>query len=247
MYKTKVYHGKNSKDYLAIKDPYIKKPYVKSSNIGMQFQTIPPKNGQTAGYFSKKTYSISAYQTGTKYLEHQPRDNRKMGFGSHDAKRRDEFTLDIRARQWKEKLKTENEFLTQGQREGKRAQTAPLSAAGDRAMAGETQVQRRRREYTEKYADRPELFQTQAPWNLYDVGKDAMTPICNKCSRETWYCRHRVQSQNTRRPGTAPTTYEVYGNFENYPVEKPIHGNVNELKHFYDHSHLAPAGAKYTY
>lgn len=238
MYSTKVIaNAKNSKDYISVKDPYVKKMPVKASCVGKQFQTEPPKHGQTAGYFSGLTYTPSPFITGNKYGD----EKRKMGFGSHECRRRDEFTLDIRARQWREKLKTESEFAKAHAMPPSRSESAP---SGD---PNETHVQRRQRKYQAQYATKPELFQTQVPWELYDIGKNAMTPICNKCSRETFYCRHRVASQSTKRPGTAPTTYGVYGDFEKYPVEKPIHGNVNELKHFYDRSHLAPGGARYTY
>lgn len=240
MYATKVFHGKNSKDFIALNDNYVKKKTVKDSCKGKQFQTEPPKRGQTKGYFQNISYKTSTYTQGNKYIETQPRDQRKMGFGSHDARRRGEFTSDIRARQWREKLKTESEFEKNIQ--VKIAQR-PVSANVDML---ETPSERRQRRYAEKYTGRPELFQTKVPWELYDIGKTASTPICNKCSRETFYCRHRVASQQTKRPGTAPTTYETYGNFEKYPVEKPVFGNVNELKHFYDPSHLAPGGAHYT-
>jgi len=239
MYSTKAFAPKNSKDYISIKDDYNKPKQKKDSCIGKQFQTEPPKKGQTAGYFSALTYSPSPFQTGTQYRDVP----KKSGFGSHECRRRDEFTLDIRARQWREKLKTEMEFAKRNiETSSRRCESAP---SGEHA--NESPLKRRQRKYKEKYADQPELFQTKVPWTLYDIGKTAVTPICNKCSRETFYCRHRVASQKMKRPGTAPTSYEVYGNFEKYPVEKPVYGNVNELKNFCDRSHLAPGGAKYTY
>lgn len=77
-----------------------------------QFQTQPPKKGQTAGYFKSDTftYSSSEYQDSVNYRKEQPRNKRKKGFGSNDARRRDEFTLDVRARQWREKLKGEASY-----------------------------------------------------------------------------------------------------------------------------------------
>lgn len=238
MYSTKAFNSKNSKDYISIKDPYAKPKVKKDSCVGKQFQTEPPKKGQTTGYFSALTYSPSPFQTGTQYRNVQ----KYMGFGSHECRRRDEFTLDIRARQWREKLKTENDFSKKNidSTALQRAESAP---SGE--FAHESPLKRRQRKYREQYAGRPELFQCQVPFELYDIGKTAVTPICNKCNRDTFYCRHRVASQKSKRPGTAPTSYETYGNFERYTVEKPKFGNVNELKNFNDRSHLAPGGATY--
>lgn len=39
------------------------------------------------------------------YTKNQPLDTRKLGFGSHNAKNRDEFTLHIRTEQYRELLK----------------------------------------------------------------------------------------------------------------------------------------------
>lgn len=41
----------------------------------------------------------------TVYTKNQPLDSRKLGFGSHNAKNRDEFTLHIRTEQYRELLK----------------------------------------------------------------------------------------------------------------------------------------------
>lgn len=43
----------------------------------------------------------------------EPRANRKMGFGSFEARRRDEFSLDIKARMYKERVKGETVYVDQ--------------------------------------------------------------------------------------------------------------------------------------
>ena len=45
------------------------------------------------------------------YTKNQPLDTRKLGFGSHNAKNRDEFTLHIRTEQYRELLKAEKKAL----------------------------------------------------------------------------------------------------------------------------------------
>ena len=93
-------------------DLYAKKKVPNPRYKSKQFQTQPPKKGQTAGYFVSDTftYSSSEFLDTKKYLKSEPRAKRKKGFGSNDARRRDEFTLDVRARQWREKLASEKVY-----------------------------------------------------------------------------------------------------------------------------------------
>jgi hypothetical protein len=227
MYTTKSFCPKNSKDFLS-NSPYQRPKETNGRYKNPQFQTQPSKKGQTQGYFTKLTYSSHPYSVGTRYLDTQPRDERKFGFASKDAFRRDEFTSDIRARQWREKLKTEMDFVRKN---------VLSSADSQEDVWAESTPEGKRRAYEEKNKE-ARLFQTQVPWGLYDIGRSVNTPICNKCSRETFYCTHRVAAAKARRPGTAPTSYETYGNFEDHKVTKPKYGNINELKYFADSSHL---------
>lgn len=233
MYSSKHLCFKNSKDFLALNDPYVRVKVVDPRYKGKQFLTAPLKMGQTEGLFKKLEYSTDVYQDNSKYISTQPRDGRKLGFGSYDAKRRDEFSSDIRAKQWKEKLKTENIY----------AQTALKNAGIDKNTAQLSEAQqllKRQADYTQKYAHNDELFQTKVPWNLYDIGREeAFTPICNKCPRERFYCPHRVGrgAVTLRRPGTAPTSSKAYGDFVTQ-AEKPKFGMISEHKSFYDNSHL---------
>ena len=121
-----------------------------------------------------------------------------------------------------------------------RPQSAPVMTKAD-------EERRRRKNYREQYADMPHLFQTQVPFQLYEIGKTSITRPCNKCARETFYCPHRVGrgAFNARRPGTAKVTSEVYGNFgPTHESMKPIYGNINTTKQFFDASHLAPGWGK---
>lgn len=239
MYATKRYHGKNSRDYTTIGDPYGKKPAAKPSYKGKQFQTDPAKQGQTAGYFSANNYSTSLYLDTKAYIQIQPKDVRKLGFGSHDARRRDEFTLDIRARQWREKLKTENGFAKAGIMASKSARQMEDEESEEIPKSKEELEFQRQRKYRERYADKPDLFQTRVPFSLYDIGREATTPFDNKSSRDTFYDLHQVAQRGKRRPGSCPTSYETYGNFDVYPTDKPKYGSVTETKAFYDHGHLS--------
>jgi len=230
MYQTHRYQGKNSKDYIGIGDPYSKKAKINPSYKGRQFQTNPPYKGQTRGYFAPVKYSGNPYQTTKRYLASQPRDKRNLGFGSKDAHKRDEFTADIRARQYREKLKTEASFAKANMMQN-RPQTAP------ELMDGETLEDMRQREYQDKYEDGPP--QTQVPFSLYDIGRTQNTEFNPKSHKDTFYHIHTAARSGARRPGPSTTSYETYGNFDVYPCKRPQYGSVSETKTFYDHSHLS--------
>jgi hypothetical protein len=76
-------------------------------HTGEQFHTTVPKRGQTAGYFSTTAYAPDNYQEHVMYLEREPPASRPSGFGTRDARRRDEFTHHIRAQQYKEIISKE--------------------------------------------------------------------------------------------------------------------------------------------
>ena len=143
-----------------------------------RFQTNPPKTGQLEGYFAKFEYVVDNYQDNNGYLIRQPRGDRKLGFGSLDASRRDEFTLDIRAQQYRELLDKER-FFESAYLEQNAGRLGSTAAAGGAAAASST---------SRPPEDTSHMFQTQAPALLYDIGREnGTTPICNKCSRETFY------------------------------------------------------------
>jgi hypothetical protein len=200
----------------------------------LQFQTNPPKGGQLEGYFGKFEYVIDSYQDNNGYRITQPRANRKLGFGSYDAHRRDEFTLDIRASQYRELLDKER-FFEQAYL-AQNAKLHPESAAAASASAAAASTAR------SLPADHPDMFQTRVPALLYDIGKEGgTTPICNKCSRETFYCKHRVGTagpDSLRRVGPHRTMAQVVG-AEVAGAEKPHHGRKSHIKDFYDANHLS--------
>lgn len=238
-YTTKHYNGKNSKNYIGVGDPWGRKLHVRPAHKGKQFQTNPSKFGQTQGYFNKMAYQTSPYHDNKAYLKTQPLADRKNGFSSHDARRRDEFTMDIRARQWREKLKTEQDFAKKNILSKTRPSTTPAAYQDPAALEQLT-----RQRYREKYADQPELFQTQVTYNLYDIGRTSVTEFNNKSAKDTFYDLHSVAKLGIRRPHTVSTSYETYGNFDVYPTVKPKHGSTTVTKSFYDLGHLA-VGSNY--
>ena len=121
----------------------------------------------------------------TRYLQTQPPDTRKSGFLSSDARRRDEFTLDIETQKWRERIGQEMDFA---ERFAKR-QDAEMSAEERAEM--------------ERLAEPPKRRWTHGPKYLFDLGKEAAngtTPYNMKDARDTWYSKQRVAAQNDGVP-----------------------------------------------
>ena len=198
MYATKVFNAKVAESYLNIGDPYSKQVTSDPRLKGKQFQTNPSKTGQLAGFFSPFAYATDSYQDSNKYIITQPRDARKLGFGTHDANRRDEFTLDIRAKQYRQLMAQEKAWEKAFiQRRG--VQSAPAGAEGEDSL--------------DRFAA---TFQTQIPQLQYDIGRapEGVTPDCAKCERDTFYCPHRLQLSSgdcQRRPDERSHYSESFG------------------------------------
>jgi len=235
MYSSRRFHSKGTDSYLSIGDPYDKPHGVETRFKSRQFQTCPPKEGQLDGYFEKFKYYSDVYQDTNLYRLTQPRQGRRLGFGSFDAARRDEFTLDLRAQQYKDLLEKEKTFHKKylKDRMDRDSQLKSASAPGDTLPSID--------EKGALAAAGASFFQTQVPVSLYDIGKEGVgtTPICNKCPRETFYCRHRVGngSQTLRRVAHHKTSNDQYGQRD--AVNKPMFGRKSHIKDFYDANHLS--------
>ncbi len=231
MYSTRVFHPKVADSYLSIGDPYEKIGGIRSVYKGKQFQTNPSKEGQLQGYFADFKYSPDVYADTHAYRLTQPKEKRKTGFGTGDANRRDEFTLDIRAAQYKELLSKELTF------QASKVSDEKVSMADSLDKFAATKFSSTGR--GEKIEGK---FQTQVTNHLFDIGRTSITPICNKCSRETFYCPHRMNSHGAdslRRLGPLKTSaLEIGAEIQKQNI-KPPHGKRSQLKDFFDNNHLS--------
>lgn len=244
MYRQHKFAEKNTKDFIGVGDPYIKKKEVSSRFKSKQFQTKPPKRGQNEGCFDKTPeYKGDTYIDTYKAA---PKKFKNVGFGSNDADRRSEFTMDVFSKQWREKMIAE----------GKHRKMDDFADDLDPEMTKASFRQ------TAPYKM---WFQTCVPIHGVDIGKAdengyGVTPICNKCSRDTFYCKHRIKAEvpeglkELRRPqngGMSPTSYNAYGSWNSgfgdvnngspkYVPTNPKAGRVRTTKQFFDSSHLVP-------
>lgn len=253
MYTTKILHPKIAKSYISIGDPYGIKQPVDDRFKKQQFKIVVPKKGQmNDSYFGFYKYpegkeNSEGMPTVIRYLEREPRDKRHDGFGSKDASRTDEFTNHTRVIQWKEALEREMQFASTWAHKNEekiKAGSAEVKSHSDQAdrVKDQTAIMHRK-------AEIPHLFQTKVPETLYDIGKEGgVTPICNKCERETFYCSHRVGrgSVTARRVGPVFCESLLYGSGMQ-DVIKPRHGRRSHTKDFLDQAHLGGEEKAFSY
>ena len=189
--------------YISIGDPYAKKSQSDDRMKGRQFISQYPKRGlggaaEKACYFDRQFPSLfigEKYVDRTMYLKTQPPDTRKNGFGSSDAKRRDEFSNDVEVNKWRERIKNEMEFVSRfaSQHAGDEEEAAPM-----------------------------EKRWTHGPEFSFDVGKETaggVTPYQMKDERDTWYSKERLKEFRDGVPFTGSvklSSYAVGDNLQGY-------------------------------
>jgi hypothetical protein len=247
MYRTHVAHHKllpKPKPGISTDDAYGVPAKRESRHKDPQFKHQPPLRGQTTGFFqdAKDYFELpSEPYNGVPKLRDREKRQTEFGFGSKDVFKPDEFTNQTRQMQWKELLRTETKFQETWARDRALAAGDSLD---DIMTAGESRSSARQKENMERsQRGLPTHFQTTVPEQLYDIGKDnGETPVCNKCSRETFYCKHRVGNNiiNARRGGGSEyaTSSQTVGSAVWGISTKPSHGRVRTTKSFYDISHL---------
>lgn len=176
--------------YVSIGDPFGKKATKDARFGGKQFSADFPKQGISGAcpnnaLFAREhtwLYGGEKYVDRTMYIQTQPPDTRKKGFMSSDAKRRDEFTLDIEVQKWRERIGTEMIFADRA-----------------RKMQEEKMTPEERAEAERIAREPPPVRWTHGPKYLFDLGKEVTggtTPYEMKDARDTWFSKERVKSIN---------------------------------------------------
>lgn len=250
MYSNKEMFPKKVTSSIHVGDEFSKKKVRPSRIVGKQFATAA-----TGMIFSTPEYKSDPMQFGgEKYSVTQPAETRKLGFGSKNATVSGEFTNTMRTNQYREILKKElfNERKTKAAIERKMKQmklNTDTNAVAKKKFHGYVCG----RPMSDRTHDRiPTLFQNKVPTNLFDIGKEefgGVTPICYRCARDTFFCRHRVNRENLISTGdfddtanakstpriTGPyvISSESYGGFD-VPAQRPEHGRRHTTMEFFD-------------
>ncbi len=193
--------------YITIGDTYAKKADSDPRLKGKQFTADFPKDGIAGArpnnsLFDREhkwLFGGEKYIDRTMYLKTQPPGERKKGFCSSDASRRDEFTLDIETQKWRERISTEMQFAER------------FSKRQEEALTDEE-----RKELEALASKSHERRWTHGPEYLFDLGKEATggtTPYEMKDSRDTWYSKHRVKTEDNgqRHTGGVMLSSHAYG------------------------------------
>lgn len=229
MYSTKLVNKSivEGNKYITVGDPY-HDPLAnmfRQDKKGEKNFKVPrrPMNAEN-GNFGKTTYAPSAFKESNMYLTTQPLDQRKKGFGSKDAHKRDEFTSAIRTEQYRQSIRTENQMMKASQKldddQFPRAQTAPpamlLSASG-----------------------------TWRRETLYDIGRSKVTEFDPKASRDRFYKRTMDKERHTGP--YRPTSTIIGESAWNTEYKPPSHGAASLVKNFFDNSHIKVSFLKSEY
>ncbi len=168
-------------------------------------------NADGNGNFVKMTYKPSGYLTSVNYAKTQPVADRKLGFGTKDAFKSDEFTNAIRTQQHREAIVKE---LTRA-KEATEARTS---------------------EILNKYA-KPESNATEEKKVAqYDVGRSRVTPFNAKSSKDAYY---KFDAEKGKRMGMyRPVSVEVGSAAWTTKYAPPSNGGKSEVSKFFDKSHL---------
>lgn len=193
-----------------------RKKRIPSQVMGKQFETKALKHGKTLDVyfdygleqkhkwlFAGKNYQDTQPQ---KYIDTQPPANRAKGFLSSDANKRDEFTNLSRSRQLLQTIERETAISKAGQerlmKENGGLEEPPLP---------------------DKFEEDEGSYVYDGPKFLYDIGRDADTQFCKKCSRDKFYNPNNAKKD----PGDIPL--KRLGPARNYLSSISIGVGANQL------------------
>lgn len=231
MYSTRLLN-KNMVDgnaYITVGDKYqtpVQNPFRQPKKLKdgdkppVPFQVkMNPTNAEN-GHFSKLEHPQPyKYDESLKYINTQPLDNRKKGFGTGDAKRRDEFTNTCRTEQYRSTLVKENITVNKGAQKLQDTLATLLETRLNSTAPGSME--------TSKFATK---------CSQYDIGRSRVTPFDPKSSRDTHY-------KFTHKEGKVlgdykPSSYEFGSGAWSHNYVPPANGGKSETKNFWDKSHL---------
>lgn len=177
-------------------------------------------------------------------------------FGSSDVARRDEYIQSISAAHWKERLSKEHRWAKVRMKRRKRAVAERVRAG---AMTDRTHFHDVARSSSTTNGGggillpKLNLYKTRVDRCMYDMardnadgGRDSRDRYCSRCSKDTYFCRHRQMAAQdrlgltARRYGSARCTAGDYGfHMRSRHLTNPHFGKRSYCTNFRDHGHIA--------
>ena len=228
MYSDKFFHKKVQTEagrYVTIGDPYRDQAMTLPGRWQKKQFTIDklPKNSGN-GYFGLMgrpfTYVPDRYVAQVPYAKSQPFSERKLGFGTHDAHKRDEFTHRIRTEQYRDLLKREKRLI------------ASFSEADLQKVKSRLELQK---ETDQKLRAAVNL---EPPLHLYDIGKTRETPFDPALPRDRFYNTSIARRRPMRRGPYRTMSQEIGDQVTNHSFADAIRTKCHATRNFYSRGHI---------
>jgi hypothetical protein len=231
--------------YTSIGDPY-KDPDRILPGRWKQKQFITnahPKNadnstvsGVGGGYFIKLEHPKNEpyIELAEPYAKTQPMDKRKLGFGTHDANKRGEFTSTRATERYRDLLVMEKQLMEKSR--NKDTEAALVKKWDNQVRKGPV--------------DRNNAPLKEAK-HLYDIGRTLVTPYNPYGLKDTYYAMPKhapIDPKNkgvdpVRRMGPyKPMSQDIGEMAWGYEYKKPEHGQAHYVDKFFDRGHLETKG-----
>jgi len=173
--------------FLTVGEPYQDKSELPERWKGKRMAC----GGAYQNTFSKLEYPDGEpYVAAPLYIEAEPIDARKVGFGSKDASKRDEFTSYIRTEQYREVVRKEQPLLEMSQQQQQQQQIQD-DKGNTQTLANTT-------------GNRDKTF-------MYDIGRGRTTPFDPKRRRDRYYHPSAPVNDGTPRSGPYSLSSEDIG------------------------------------
>jgi len=187
---------------------------------------IYPTPQVEAGFFTKTAYKGGGFQEATRYLETQPIGNRKLGFMTKDAHKRDEFSNGVRTEQYRESIRKEKDIIDKGAShiQDQLAELMSKRASESSSMSATNTTDANGFSYDEKVPQ-------------YDIGRTRVTPFDPKSKGDTFY--KFSHERGKRMGGYKPISTDTGDGAWSFQYKPPQHGGKSEVKNFFDKSHIS--------
>jgi hypothetical protein len=165
---------------------------------------------------------------GTRYAATQPLDQRKKGFGTKDAKKRDEFSNAVRTEQYRETIRKEAELLSKGSEKMQENLNKILAERGTLNKSAPVFDRTLNSDSVEFSYD------SQVP--QFDIGRTRVTTFNPKTIKDNYY--HFNTNREKRFGNVKPSSCDVGDSAWDIVYKPPANGGKSETKNFFDKSHL---------
>lgn len=193
---------------------------------GKQMITQPSKkqhcDARQQGYFSKLVYQHEEYFQQIPYTKTQPLDQRKLGFGSKDAFKTDEFTNTIATEVYRDTLRKEQKMKKRSDR--------ILQKRREKLGQAEPEADRLAREEMEAQANE------DAP-TLYDLTHDDSLQTYGSERRAKLFPKDRLMRMGPHKPMSYDIGFKC-DDAKTISMNKASCGNSNATSQFYDSGHM---------